>query len=69
MKKILIKFNCLLLIIFVILSYKSTVCADDVDNEDFFDTNIEVKLNEILTNGDKKDDSQGSYVTVWTYFW
>lgn len=29
-----------------------------------FDTNIEVKLNEILTNGDKKDDSQGSYVTV-----
>lgn len=29
-----------------------------------FDTNIEVKLNEILTNGDKKDDSQGSYVSV-----
>lgn len=29
-----------------------------------FDTNIEVKLNEILINGDKKDDSQGSYVTV-----
>ena len=29
-----------------------------------FETNIEVKLNEILTNGDKKDESQGSYVTV-----
>lgn len=29
-----------------------------------FGTNIKVKLNEILINGDKKDDSQGSYVTV-----
>ena len=41
MKKILIKFNCLLLIIFVILSYKSTVCADDVDNDEFNETKIE----------------------------
>lgn len=29
-----------------------------------FGTNIKVKLNEILTNGEEKDDSQGSYVTV-----
>ena len=29
-----------------------------------FGTNIKVKLNEILTNGDKKDDSQGSYTSV-----
>ena len=30
-----------------------------------FGTNIEIKLNDVLINGDeKKDDSQGSYVTV-----
>ena len=58
MKKILIKFNCLLLIIFVILSYKSTVCADDVDNEDFFETNIEEIANDVLEVSSGNIDEQ-----------
>ena len=44
MKRIIIKICCLWLIIFILASQISTVCADDVDNEDFLETNIEEEI-------------------------
>ena len=47
MKRIIAKICYVWLIIFMLASQISTVCADDVDNEDFLEPSIEKKI----TNG------------------